>query len=247
MIHAIHGETNITLACQNNCVGCNHFVPVQKPWFIDSDALRVDLFMASRIIHFERYNLVGGEPTLHQKILDLLNIVRDSDISDTIEITSNGQGYKRWTKEFYFLIDELVITPYKLSQDDLKEIERRCNDANVIFSVHPVIFTAPAYKQNTDEGTAHNRYKQCWYNANRHVIDGGYFYRCCTSPFIPNILMGLPKETDGIALDGLTEERLQQYLDQDETPKSCYRCASNNGPLLNWHENDENWMDESLV
>lgn len=72
MIHAIHGETNITLACQNNCVGCNHFVPVQKPWFIDSDALRVDLFMASRIIHFERYNLVGGEPTLHQKILDLL-------------------------------------------------------------------------------------------------------------------------------------------------------------------------------
>lgn len=247
MIRRPHGETNITLACQNRCVGCNHFIPVQKAWFIEPDDLKRDLEMASKIVHFERYNLVGGEPTLHPQILTLLDIVRQSGIADTIEITTNGQGYKDWDSELYLKINELIVTPYKLSDNDLAEIKQNCDVYGTSFQIHPVIFTECAYKEKSSDDVARDRYNACWYNVNRHVIDGGYFYRCCTAPFIPSVLLGLEKERDGIALEGLTEAGLADYLATRKVPASCYVCASNMGNRIEWRETSrENWLNESV-
>lgn len=248
MIYRVHGESNITLSCQNKCVGCNHFIPLQKPWFIDPDAFRVDLFTASRIIHFDRYNLVGGEPTLHPRILELLQIVKDSEIADSLEITTNGQSYKQWPDELYKAIDELIVTPYKLNSEDLRNIADKCKQYGTQFQVHPVIFTECAHKEPASGADAYVRYKSCWYNINRHVIDGGYFYRCCTAPFIPELLLGMPKQTDGISLDGLTEQGLRDYLDSEHVPASCSVCASNCGSVIPWREEKDptKWMNESV-
>lgn len=248
MITRPHGETNITLACQNRCVACNHFVPVQDPWFIEPEDLKRDLAMASKIVHFERYNLVGGEPMLHPKLMELLHILKDSGIADTLEITSNGQAIERMPDEFFTVLDELIITPYKLSAELIDYIKRKCAEAGLALQWHPVIFTEVAYGNKANEPDAYNRYKRCWYNVNRHVIDGGYFYRCCTAPFIPSVLLGMAKERDGIKLEGLTEAGLTAYLDQQETPESCYVCASNCGRQLPWRETTKDrWLAESIT
>lgn len=247
MIKRVHGETNVTLACQNRCVGCNHFIPLQKPWFIDADDLRRDMNAAANIVHFERYNLVGGEPTLHPEIIDLFKIVRDSGIADSLEVTTNGQTYRSWNDMLYDLLDEIIVTPYKLTQSDIDAIGEKCASHGTALQVHPVIFTDCAYKEHSPEEIARGRYHACWYNVNRHVIDGGYFYRCCTAPFIPSLLLGMAKETDGIALEGLTEQRLQEYLDQHAVPESCFVCASNQGNRIEWRETSrENWLKESV-
>lgn len=247
MIIRPHGETNITTACQNSCASCNHFIPMQDPSFIKPEILEMDLNALSGFLHFSRYNLVGGEPTLHPKIIDLLQIVKDSGITDTMEITSNGQSVRRLPESFWGMIDEFIVTPYKLTNEDIGYIDRKCKEHGTAIQWHPVIFTAAAYKRRSNKPEADYRYKTCWYNVNRHVIDNGYFYRCCTAPFIPSVLMGLSKEHDGIAIEGLTEERLDEYLLQDETPESCFVCASNCGPVIDWHETDrEHWIDESL-
>lgn len=247
MIHRPHGESNVTLLCQNRCVGCNHFIPLQEPWFVAPEELARDLNMAARIIHFDRYNLVGGEPTLHPRILDLLQIVIDADIADTYEITTNGQGYKKWDDSLYRLLDELIVTPYKLNDEDIQNIRSKCEQYGTALQIHPVIFTECAYKQPAPDDIAYGRYRACWYNINRHVIDGGYFYRCCTAPFIPQLLLGMPKETDGIALQGLTEQRLNEYLSQHATPASCFVCASNMGNRIDWRETSrDKWLEESV-
>lgn len=247
MIYRPHGESNIVLTCQNKCVGCNHFIPIQKPWLIDPIYFRVDLFKAAKLVHFDRYNLVGGEPTLHPKILELIQIIKDSEIADSIEITTNGQLYKSWPDELYQAIDELIVTPYKLSNEDLQAIGDKCRQYGTSFQVHPVIFTECAYKEKASDEIAHARYKNCWYNVNRHVIDGGVFYRCCTSPFIPCLLLNLDNAHDGISLDGLTEDALRDYLNQEETPASCYVCASNCGSQIPWREtSNDKWLEESV-
>ena len=248
MIHLPHGETNVTLACQNRCVSCNHFIPLQDAWFINPLDFARDLAKASQIVHFDVFNLVGGEPTLHPDIVLLLQFIKTSGIADRAEITSNGQSHRKWSDELYQNVDDLIITPYKLADEDIAEITEKCRQFNVNLQWHPVIFTTAAYKQPHTDQYAGQLYRQCWYNRNRQVIDGGYFYRCCTAPFIPQLLLGLPKEHDGITLDGLTEERLNEYLNQPQTPASCTVCASNCGRRIQWSEQaDRNqWLAESL-
>jgi len=248
MITRPHGETNITLACQNKCVACNHFIPVQRTWFIEPEDLKRDLEIAAKIVHFERYNLVGGEPMLHPRLMELLHILKDSGIADTIEITSNGQAIESMPDEFFQILDELILTPYKMTSEQIQYTKDKCAEFGLALQWHPVIFTEVAYARKASQIDAFHRYKACWYNVNRHVIDGGYFYRCCTAPFIPVLMLGLEKEHDGIPLDGLTEEQLDEYLNQSITPEACYVCASNCGRQLPWREvSRENWFKESIT
>jgi len=246
MIKRPHGETNVTLACQNSCVGCNHFIPMQKPYFIEPATLERDLTAMAKIVHFDRYNLVGGEPTLHPDIMELLQIVKDSGIADTLEVTSNGQNIYKMPDAFFEILDELIITPYKLGEPERAYITAKCERAGTSLQWHPVIFTECAYKEPSPQDIAQGRFNACWYNINRHVIDEGYFYRCCTAPFIPSILLGLPKETDGIAIEELTEQALADYLSTREVPASCFVCASNMGNRIEWRENRDNWLNESV-
>lgn len=247
MVTFPHTETNVTLACQNRCVSCNHFIPAQKPWFCDPAIVERDLGMASKIMHAQIHNLVGGEPTLHPEIVTLLEIVKRSGICDRREITSNGQGCERWPDELYKNLDDLIITPYKIGQEQKDLITAKCAEFSVRLEWHPVIFTWAAYKQPHHPERARTLYRHCWYNINRHVIDEGFFYRCCTAPFIPSVLLGLEKTHDGIALDGLTEQGLVDYMNQPQTPASCSVCASNAGTQIPWRETTrEKWLDESL-
>jgi hypothetical protein len=242
-----HGETNITIACQNRCISCNHFVPLQKPWFIDPEIVRRDLAMASKLMRFGVYNMVGGEPTLHPRIVEIAKIIRDSGITDRIEITSNGQGCKRWKDELYQSIDDLIVTPYKIGSEEKNLITEKCAEFGVSLLWHPVIFTYAGYKQaDPERGAA--LYRSCWYRANRVVIDDGYFHRCCIGRFIPELLQGKDRNAEAIALDGLTEAALIAFLNQPETPEMCNVCGCNNASRVAWGEEDdpEMWKEFSL-
>jgi hypothetical protein len=221
---------------------------MQDPWFVDPAVVERDLSMATNIIHFEKYNLVGGEPTLHPKLMKLVRIVRRSGIADWLEITTNGQGARRWPNAVYQEVDELIVTPYKLSDGDCMHLADKCAQYGTTLQWHPVILTYAAYKQEHSPDRAEQLYRTCWYNINRHVIDEGYFYRCCVGRFIPAMLQGLPKEHDAIPLEGLTEEKLAAYLKQDETPRGCYVCGSNCAPQVPWRETSRaDWLKESLA
>jgi cyclic pyranopterin phosphate synthase len=249
MITLPHGETNVTLACQNRCVSCNHFVPLQDPWFADVGVIMRDLTMAAKLMHFRVYNLVGGEPTLHPRIVEIAHCVRGSGICDRVEITSNGQSCARWADALYQAIDDLIITPYKLTDEQRALIIDKCADHDVSLQWHPVIFTYAAYKRTHSAGVAANMYRSCWYKANRNVIDEGYFHRCCIGRFIPELLQGEDRNAEAISLEGLTEDKLTAYLRQPETPEMCFVCGANCAPQLAWREQADRgkWMEESLA
>lgn len=246
MVTFPHGETNVTLVCQNRCVSCNHFIPIQKPWYIDPVDLARDLNAAAKVMHFEIYNLVGGEPTLHPQIVELLQIVKASGIADRREITSNGQLCERWPDAFYQNLDDLIVTPYKLTGNQIALITQKCLAFGVRLEWHPVIFTQAIYRDaSTERGRA--LYRDCWYRRNRNVIDGGYFHLCCIGRFIPELFQGKEQSAEAIALDGLTEETLMSFINRAETPAMCNVCASNQGAVIQWRETRrENWLEESL-
>ena len=85
-----HVETNVTLACQNTCVGCNHFAPIQTAQPITVAQLAHDLSALGKVARVNRWAAIGGEPTLHPQIGELLKAARESGTVGIIEVWTNG-------------------------------------------------------------------------------------------------------------------------------------------------------------
>ena len=250
MITIPHVETNITLACQNACIGCNHFIPMQKGERLSAEQVGRDLRDFGKVAHISRWAAIGGEPTLHPDIDAVLKAVRESGTVDIIEVWTNGARLKAMTETFWQLADEIDLTLYPGKPVDLDFVQAKCAEHGKVLRVKNGRddFTTLLYKRTASDAEAAGIYKGCWYRTYCRVLDNGYFYRCCTSPFIPELILGLAKEADGIKVKGLTEQALSNYLNQPDTPASCYRCAGHSGSHIGWRaERDrDKWLAESM-
>lgn len=249
MLNIDHVETNITTACNNVCVGCNHYIPMQRPVFVDPDQIRHDLAAFGKAAHIRRYALIGGEPTLHKRIDDILEIACASGVVDTVEVWTNGARIQAMSGAFWTMVDEIDLTVYPGKSVDISWIEAKCAETGTELRIKngAADFTTLLYRRTANEAEAAEMYRTCWYRTYCRVLDNGYFYRCCTSPFIPKLILGLDDGADGLPVEGITEDALLAYLGSAETPASCARCAGNSGAHIGWRETSRAaWLDESM-
>jgi GTP 3',8-cyclase len=234
-----HLESNITIACENRCVACNHFVAVQvdrfKSSMIDPADLAVDLHHFGRMAHVDAWAAIGGEPTLHPRLIEILRVARSSGVADRIEVWTHGGNLREMSDAFWDALDVLVVSVYpgKLTDDDLIWIQAACEWHGVELQIkderHHPNFSRLLEPEPSDAAKTARKYRECWLRTFSRVLDGGFFYRCCTSPFVPKLLLGLPEGTDGLRVDEyLTEDALQRFLDQPEAPASCALCTGRN-------------------
>ena len=54
---------------------------------------------------------------------------------------------------------------------------------------------------------------------------------------------------DGIAIEGMTDERLQAFLNREHPLESCKICSGARGPDIPWHQNrsKEEWEAEAGI
>lgn len=247
MISLPHLETNVTTACQNRCVGCNHFIALQKPMVADPAIIAMDLAALSKVAHVDRYALLGGEPLLHPDIVEIMRIAHASGMCDRVEVITNGIALHKMGEDFWKELDYLTLSLYPNTPEESVELaQQKATEHNFALEIKNITcqpFTYPL----TSGGDVAERYKSCWYRTYCFTVDDGYFYRCCMAPFIPEVILGLPKETDGIALEGLTEKALQEYINSPVIPESCYVCAGHGSPMLAWSQesNPAEWIRKS--
>lgn len=254
-----HLETNITIACNNSCVACNHFVPLQRKQarasMVTPEGLLSDLTNLGRVARAAKYAFIGGEPTLHPGLRQMVDVARAVGIADELEIWTNGQtlrGNNKLNGWFWWAFDRVVVSAYpgKLTDDDLQWMADAANEAGVKFEVKDErkqpYFTRLLESEPTDEARTRAKYRRCWYRTYCHVLDHGAFYRCCTSPFIPEFVLGQPN-TDGIPVEGITEEALRAFLGQEEPMDSCRVCAGHGAEPVAWVEIREPvaWVEAS--
>jgi hypothetical protein len=243
MIHMPHLETNVTAACQNRCVACNHFVPLQVAQFKQSmipvEQMERDLAIFSKFVHVEAYGMLGGEPTMHPHIAELIHIAVLSGIADKVELWTNGQTLHNMKPAFWrSLRDQRIVMsvyPGKMTDEDIDNARVRCFDEGVELWVkderrHPN-FTQLLEPKDTGPRETQAKYQACWFKGFSRVLDNGFFYRCCTSPYIPKLLQGRPEGSDGLKVDeSLTEAMIVSFLDQQTAMQSCTICAGRNTP-----------------
>jgi organic radical activating enzyme len=241
-------ETNVTYFCQNKCVACSHMIPIiDKPYHLDPAILERDLNVMKQFSHASEFSIIGGEPTLHPQIMDIIRIVQRSGIANTVLTYTNGQAMRHLPDDFYRELDRLVVDPYKIDAEECQFITDKCATFGLPLEWHETNFNRQIYRNKHAPELANDLYQHCWYRFNRAVVDEGYFYRCCAGPFIPKYVLGQAKEADGLSLEGITEQKVREYMDQKETPEMCYVCSSNRGVKIGWRETTrERWLEESL-
>lgn len=240
MIWLPHLETNVTVACQKRCVACNHFVPLQvrrfKQSMIPPEVLARDLRNFGRIAHTGAWAAIGGEPLLHPELPELLRIAKRSGVADVIEVWTNGLAMEDRSCGFLAHTDRLVVSVYPGFPDGLLIDIKACT---LEMGVELVVkdersqpnFTQLLVPEGDTRETIQRRYEQCWFKTYSRVLDFGYFYRCCTSPFIPPLLMGLSWGFDGLWIDEeTTEADLNRFLANPQYMPSCVRCAGRETP-----------------
>jgi hypothetical protein len=257
MILIPHLETDVTQACQLSCVACNHEVPLWRkfgPWQADAEQVEKDLNHLATFLHAERWGALGGEPTLHRNLVDILLVARDSGIAERTEVWSNGLLLPRMGPDFWRSFDILVLSVYpgKHDESSLDWITKKCQDESVELVVkderkHPNFKTLFEPVPTGDSATR-AKFAGCFFRSFSRVANYGFFFTCCCAPHMPMLVQGKPFGTDGVRIETLTEEGLLAYLTRTEPLGACANCAGRDTAVsIPWSEQRDSakWLKES--
>lgn len=117
-------EINLVDHCNLSCQMCDHFSQLSDPWFVDMNQFKCDMERMGELFEHEigAVTLLGGEPTLHDSLIDCIKITREQFPNAMIIILTNGVK-----------LLELETSP----KGNLWEVCRECN-VHITITVYPI-------------------------------------------------------------------------------------------------------------
>lgn len=96
-------EVSLADHCNLSCKSCNHFSPIAKEKFLNTDIFQRDCQRIAELSDgkLEKIRFMGGEPLLHQNIIDILNIGSKYFPNAAFTIATNGILLLKQTDEFW--------------------------------------------------------------------------------------------------------------------------------------------------
>jgi cyclic pyranopterin phosphate synthase len=250
-----HVDVMVCTSCELRCVGCTNFIGVLPMQVWDYDLVVQDIENAAKAMHAEVACILGGEPLGHPRLVDLIRATKRSGLGDRVRVLTNGIRLHKMKPEFWVELEDLKISIYpgETPQSNIDLAVRMQAEHGFALEYKHVEadpFRAVLTPARRSDESAQATYDGCWYRTFTRKIEQGHFYRCCTSPQISQTVLGLPPDHDGIPLNGLTGERLQEFLDRPTFMESCTRCHGNMGPVLReWREERDKtkWLEVSAA
>lgn len=115
-------EVDITGHCNLNCKGCNHYSPLVKNEFADTDILERDFKRLSELTSrkIDNIDLMGGEPLLHPDINKIMDTARKY-FDGNINIVTNGILLTKMKNDFWETCNRnnirIIVTSYPIKLD----------------------------------------------------------------------------------------------------------------------------------
>ncbi len=242
-----HLDCNLVLHCSQKCVSCSHASPFTTPFTMTTQMLARDLAAIKPFIHFKVLQMVGGEPTLHKNIVEMIRISKESGVGDSVSVITNGRHVQRMTPEFWDAIDWFQLSIYPtLPPENVEYAKQKCAEHNKPF--YSTVFTEfhQQFRETPSDGS---NFTHCHWKTNCFTLHDGHFYLCPQSAFFPKPFMGLEANVDGLCLDGLTEEKMKAFLNRKEPFNACRICAANEMKPKPWKEakTKEEWIEQSIL
>ncbi len=85
-------EINLADHCNLSCQMCDHYSQLSKKWFVDMECFEKDMIRMGELFDHSigAITLLGGEPTLHEDIVDCIRITRREFPEGELIILTNG-------------------------------------------------------------------------------------------------------------------------------------------------------------
>lgn len=227
--------------CNASCRSCDHLASRAKQLFVDPDSLAKDLSALARYYRPSFISLLGGEPLLHPRLLDVLDVIRQSAISERIRVVTNGALLGSVPDRFWQSVDQVCISVYPDFGPRPEEIRRYLRQAKE-HGVHLELRWTDSFLESyselgtTDADLIARVYHTCkvvhvW---RCHTLCDGYLYRCPRSMCIPRHLLGRsgPEAVrDGfpVAEGETSRQGLLEFLSAEAPLESCRYCLGTAG------------------
>lgn len=217
-------ELHVINHCNISCRGCNHAAPGIAKWSLEPEQLRRDLALLGRHATCGTLRVIGGEPLLHPRLVELLEIIRASGLYKAIDIITNGTLLDRMPDRFWELIDLVKVSKYP----NVKVTIPPGREAKVMIDDIPSFNEVHSTKRNDDRAMVRRIWDECWMKQSCAGIIDGHFHRCMRSGYIAQ-LVGLPPDTDAIPLSKLSKEAIMAQQANTQPLAACSWCTGNNG------------------
>lgn len=131
-------EVSVCDHCNLNCVCCEHFSPIAGESYLDIENYEKDCSRISELVggEIDWLHLMGGEPLLHPRLNEIIEISRKYFQKGHIELVSNGILLLKQNDVFWETCRKnditVAVTQYPIKLDH-KSIEQKAKETNVKF------------------------------------------------------------------------------------------------------------------
>lgn len=233
---------NICDHCNLNCAGCDHFSPIADEKFYDVEEIVKQMTKLREIIGSSilAISVMGGEPLLHPKLLDILSEIRMLFPDTRLCIYTNGILLLKRDSAFWNTLKkltvELVVTKYpiKFNYDEISTVAASAS-VNLEFSNGANIEKTMGHFPLDLSGRMNPKdsFMNCYHaNGKCVMLQNGKLYTCTIAPCIPifnkRYGVNIPlTEDDGIDIfSGLDKQELFRRL--SEPMPVCRFCDVRN-------------------
>ena len=253
-------EVILTEHCNLRCAGCDHGSPLLPATTLPLDTLERDLRALAGVYHAGEIKLVGGEPTLHPELVQVIEVARASGVADRITLVTNGVLLHRMTDEVWEGIDVLWFNRYPNTRCRMSpaEVAARAerHGVQLVYRYNARFRHTLLRARNPDEALVARIYRNCelahvW---SCHTLYDGRYYKCSPAP-----LMAPRLAQRGVRLDEgpgdavrlhdnpALREQLAAYLTGPRPLSHCSYCLGTVGRWFPHHQLDPDglaqWRD----
>jgi len=233
-------EFHLTDHCNLNCKGCAHFSPVADDWYADIDLFIKDLDRLGELFRNIRVmRLMGGEPLLHDKVIDFIEAARRRFPRSNIRLVTNGSLLDKMDQDFWRSCRrhniDLDITVYPPVSRKLRTIYSLGLRNRVIISVRRIAYFIAVmnFRGDSDPRRAFNTCRKLYYCP---YLKDGKLYVCALAELVKymndkfNLSIPTGHHLD-IHRSGVTGHQILNYL---EKPIPTCRFCSEYYPVFKW-------------
>lgn len=242
-------DHNIVTHCSNRCTSCSHHSPVSPKYEMSPEALRNDLEAIKPFIRFQTCALVGGEPTLHPKLIDMMTIVRESGVGGGVLLITHGRHLPNMKTQFWdamqYLQVQLQISQYPtLPKETIDFAIAQTTLYGIPIGITKFDEFYTQFKNQPDDGV--KTFKDCHWKSSCYTLHAGAFWRCPQAAFMENSFPAY--KSKGLALDDMTDQSLNEFLNCADPFEACKICSGGFNQKQPWSESKRgDWIKNSTL
>lgn len=230
-------ELHAVQHCNLTCHGCSQSSALLGPAYEDLDIMERALRNLAGALACQKLQVLGGEPLLHPRIVDVLRIAADSGLAPVVAVKTNGLLLPRMPVEFWKLATLVIVSVYpaterRLGQQRDRLAERaEANGTELIFRPFETFRQITKSSATSSPVLVTHVFQRCGYKKFTHSLRSGRLYRCAPSVNLA-AACGLP-ECDSDSMDALSPSglpaRLRDFLSSELPLEACRHCLGSSG------------------